>query len=291
MASVIEPNTSRNVQYNNGSPVATRTFIILDAQTEADVYALFKLDGEPPTNIPNKFSAYPNLSQLQPPVSIVAMDFTLTRDAGVVGKWDLSITYRETSSGGPITQLSPNDTGYVTLRGSTESAMTDMWRTYSSDSEFESYLAAKAPLGNPLFSATDPQGDIGGLRIDVMGRASRSMTMFENIVADVTMDQVPNVRAIRDTIGSRNMTSFLGLPVGAVLFRGARWTNIAPGKWQVSYDFVADYFYHLIQQPITDTRGDVIRDSSGNARYVNWVQPYPRIADHRLLSPYLLALP
>lgn len=291
MPTVIEPPSSRTVNYNNGSPVATRTFIVTDCPTERDVYALFSLDGEPPTNLPNKFSLYPNLSDLEPKVSIVAMDFTLSRDPSVVAKWSVAVTYRETSIGGSLTQLSPNDSGYVAVRGSTESGLVDLWRTYSSDAEFSYWLNQKAPNGNPLFDVSNPQGDIGGLAIDVAGRPSRSLSMYESIVVDVTVGDLPNVRAIRDAVGSRNSTAFLGLPIGAVLFRGARWSNISPGKWQVSYDFLADYFYHMVQQPQTDRLGNPFLTVRSNAQYVNWVQPYLRLVDHRSLSPFLTALP
>jgi hypothetical protein len=288
---VIEPPSSRSVNYNSGSPTATRTFIVTGCATETDVYALFKLDGEPPNNLPNKFSLYPNLSDLNPPVQIVAMDFSLARDPAVQEKWSVTVTYRETALGGSFTQLSPNDTGYVAVRGSTESAMGDLWRTYTSDADFGYWLAEKAPLGFPTFSVQSTQGDIGGLKIDVAGRPTRTMVMYESIVVDVTLGAVPDIRAIRDTIGSRNSTELLGLPVGAVLFRGARWTNISPGKWQVSYDFLADYFYHMIQQPLTDRLGNPFLDGQNHAEFVNWSQPYLRLKDHRSMSPYLLALP
>lgn len=291
MPTVIEPSSSRTVNYNNGSPIATRTFIVTGCDTEADVYSLFLLDGEPPSNLPNKFSLYPNLSDLDPPVRIVAMDFTLSRDPSVVGKWGVVVTYRETSLGGSFTQLSPNDTGYVAVRGATESGMTDMWRTWSSDAEFSYWLNEKAPLGYPKFTPDTPAGDIGGIRIDVSGRPTRASHSTESIMVDITIGEVPDVRAIRDMIGSRNALEFLGLPPGAVLFRGARWSNISPGKWQVSYDFLADYFYHLVQQPLMNSLGEPILTARNQAEYVMWTQPYLRVMNHRLLSPYFLALP
>lgn len=291
MPTVIEPPNSRTVNYNSGSPIATRIFIVTGAATEADVYGLFALDGEPPNNLPNKFSLYPNLADLTPPVRIVAMDFQLSRDPSVQGKWNVAVTYRETALNGAFTQLSPNDTGYVAVRGSTESSTADLWRAYGSDAEFESWLAQKAPQGFPVHPTQSALGDIGGLPIDVSGRPTRSMTMFESIVVDVTIDSVPDVRAIRDSIGSRNSREFLGLPIGAVLFRGARWTNISPGKWQVSYDFLADYFYHLIQQPLMDRLGNPFLNNQNHAEFVNWVQPYLRLTDHRSMSQYLFALP
>lgn len=291
MPTVIEPSSSRTVSYNNGSPVATRRFIVTGCNTEADVYALFLLDGEPPSNIPNKFSPYPNLDALEPKVLIVAMDFQLSRDPAAVGKWEVTVTYRETASGGALTQLAPNDAGYVAVRGSTESGLVDLWRTYASDDEFAYWLNLKAPLGNPIHSPNSTSGDIGGQIIDVAGRPSRTLSMFESISVDVTVPDIPNVRKIRDTIGSRNATPFLGLPVGAVLFRGARWSNVSPGKWQVSYDFLADYFYHMMQQPVTNRLGEPYLTPQNQAQYVNWVQPYLRLQDHRQLSVYLLSLP
>jgi hypothetical protein len=99
-ALVIELATSRRIAYNGGSPIGTREFTVTGCADEAAVYALFKLDGEPPTNLPNKFSAYPSLSGLVPSIRLVALDFDLRKDESVLDKWLVSITYREVTLSG-----------------------------------------------------------------------------------------------------------------------------------------------------------------------------------------------
>ena len=297
-ATVIELANSRQVSYNSGSPVGTRAFTVTGCATEADVYALFKLDGEPPNNLPNKFSAYPNLSTLTPPVRMVALDFDLQRDPDVLEKWLVTVTYREVAIGGggiggnPLTTLAPNDDGYLTVRGSTEGGFVDAYRGYYTDAEFNAIYSTKTNLGVPIYAVTDINGDIGGIRIDVAGKPISLETVRESISVDVTLSYIPDLEKIRNFNGSRNASSFLGIPPGAVVFKGATWSNIAPGKWQVSYEFAADNFYHLVQQPqLNADTGKPILDERGQAKYVNWVQPFPRILNHRALNAYLSAIP
>lgn len=297
MATVIELNTSRQVSYNSGSPIGTRVFTVTGAATEADVYALFKLDGEPPTNLPNKFSAYPSLTTLVPPVRLVALDFNLQKDSDVLDKWDVTVTYREVAIGGstpggnPLTQLAPNDEGYLTVRGSTQGGFVDAWRAYESDDAFSAIYNAKTVLGVPVYAVNDINGDIGGTRIDVSGKPVSLETVRESITVDLTLSYIPDLEKIRNYNGSRNRFSFLGIPPGAVVFKGATWSNIAPGKWSVSYEFAADNFYHLVQQPQIERGGMPILSAGGQAEYVNWVQPFPRILDHRELNGYLVGIP
>lgn len=295
-ASVIELASSRRVSYNGGSPIGTREFTVTGAATEADVYALFKLDGEPPTNLPNKFSAYPNLSDLIPPVRLVALDFELTKDPDVLQKWMVTVTYREVTIGGagpapaPLTQLAPNDEGYLTVRGRTEGGFIEGWRLHDTAEELDAKYAQLTQTGLPIYSVRDINGDIGGRKIDVSGRPVSIETVREQITVDVTLSYIPNVELIRTLASTRNSTSFLGLPPGSVLFKGATWANIAPGKWSVSYEFAADNFSHLVQVA-QEYDGKAVLDENGQAKYVNWVQPFPRLAEHRDLNQYLASIP
>jgi hypothetical protein len=295
-ASVIELASSRRVSYNGGSPIGTREFTVTGAATEADVYALFKLDGEPPTNLPNKFSAYPNLSDLIPPVRLVALDFELTKDPDVLQKWMVTVTYREVTIGGagpapaPLTQLAPNDEGYLTVRGRTEGGFIEGWRLHDTAEEWDAKYAQLTQTGLPIYSVRDINGDIGGRKIDVSGRPVSIETVREQITVDVTLSYIPNVELIRTLASTRNSTSFLGVPPGSVLFKGATWANIAPGKWSVSYEFAADNFSHLVQVA-QEYDGKAVLDENGQAKYVNWVQPFPRLAEHRDLNQYLASIP
>ena len=295
-ATVIELASSRRVSYNSGSPVGTREFTVLGAATEADVYALFVTDGEPPNALPNKFSAYPNLSDLVPPVRMVAMDFELVKDPDVLQKWLVTVTYREVTFGGagpapaPLTQLAPNDEGYLTVRGRTEGGFIEGWRIHDTAAEWDFAYASKTSSGLPIYRVGDIAGDIGGRKIDVDGKPVSIETVREQITVDLTLSYIPNVNLIRTLASTRNSTAFLGIPIGSVLFKGASWANIAPGKWQVSYEFAADNFSHLVQSA-AQVEGRVIKDENGQAKTVSWVQPFPRLANHRSLNPYLNAIP
>ena len=294
---VIELASSRRVSYNGGSPVGTREFTVTGAATEADVYGLFKTDGEPPNALPQKFSAYPSLSDLVPPVRLVALDFELTKDADVLQKWMVTVTYREVTIGGaqspspaPLTQLAPNDEGYLTVRGRTEGGFIEGWRLHDTAEEWDAKYAQLTQTGLPIYSVRDINGDIGGRKIDVSGRPVSIETVREQITVDVTLSYIPNVELIRTLASTRNRTSFLGIPPGSVLFKGATWANIAPGKWSVSYEFAADNFSHLVQVAI-EHENQVVKDENGQAKYVSWVQPFPKLAEHRDLNQYLASIP
>ena len=295
-ALVIELATSRRIAYNNGSPVGTREFTVTGCADEAAVYALFKLDGEPPTNLPNKFSAYPSLSGLVPSVRLVALDFELRKDESVLDKWLVSITYREVTLSGtgpvaaPLTQLAPNDEGYLTVRGRTEGGFIEGWRLHDTADEWDFFYSTKTNTGLPIFGVGKREGDIGGRKIDVAGRPVSIETVREQITVDVTLGYIPNIEAIRTLASTRNRSSFLGIPAGSVLFKGAQWSNIAPGKWSVSYEFAADNFSHLIQVA-AEENGIVIKDRGNQADIVTWVQPFPRLAEHRELNDYLRSIP
>ena len=294
-ALVIELATSRRIAYNNGSPVGTREFTVTGCSDEAAVYALFKTDGEPPANLPNKFSAYPSLSGLVPSIRLVALDFDLRKDENVLDKWLVSITYREVTLSGtgpvpaPLTQLAPNDEGYLTVRGRTEGGFIEGWRLHDTASEWNYYYSTKTTVGLPIYNVGDEASDIGGRKIDVNGRPVSIETVREQITVDVTLGYIPNVELIRTLASTRNQSSFLGIPAGSVLFKGATWSNIAPGKWSVSYEFAADNFSHLIQTAL-EVDGKPVKER-GQAKIVSWVQPFPRLAEHRDLNQYLSAIP
>lgn len=293
---VIELASSRRVSYNSGSPVGTREFTVTGAATEADVYGLFKIDGEPPSALPQKFSAYPNLSQLVPPVRLVALDFDLTKDPDVLQKWMITVTYREVVLQGsgpapaPLTQLAPNDEGYLTVRGRTEGGFIEGWRLHDTAEEWDAKYAQLTQTGLPIYGINDANSDIGGRKIDVAGRPVSIETVREQITVDVTLAYIPNVELIRTLASTRNRTSFLGIPPGSVLFKGATWANIAPGKWSVSYEFAADNFSHLVQVAKETKEGPVL-DEGGQAKHVSWVQPFPKLAEHRELNQYLSSIP
>ena len=297
MPTVIELASSRRVSYNGGSPIGTRLFTVTGAATESDIYALFTLDGEPPSSLPDKFSAYPNLSGLVPAVRMVAMDFDLEKDPDVLQKWNVTVTYREVALGGngpspaPLTQLAPNDEGYLNVRGRTEGGFIEGWRLHDTAAEWNSAYASKTVNGLPIYQVgDDPNSDIGGRKIDVNGRPVSIETVREQITVDVTLSYIPNVELIRTYASTRNLTSFLGIPTGSVLFKGATWANIAPGKWSVSYEFAADNFSHLVQVA-KENAGQPVLDERGQAKCVSWVQPFPRLAEHRELNQYLRAIP
>jgi hypothetical protein len=190
----------------------------------------------------------------------------------------------------PLTQLAPNDEGYLTVRGRTEGGFIEGWRLHDTTEEWDAKYAQLTQTGLPIYSVRDINGDIGGRKIDVSGRPVSIETVREQITVDVTLSYIPNVELIRTLASTRNSTSFLGVPPGSVLFKGATWANIAPGKWSVSYEFAADNFSHLVQVA-QEYDGKAVLDENGQAKYVNWVQPFPRLAEHRDLNQYLASIP
>ena len=112
-------------------------------------------------------------------------------------------------------------------------------------------------------------------------------------VAQVTFDTsfitqgVPLLASLVDAIGTRNSTSFLGFNTGYLLYIGPAIDRVGVNTYQRRDSFLYDQYMHCRQaimqcdldgRPQIETQaGDAV--SFGKAKYVQWVQPFPRLSN------------
>jgi len=291
---IIELTTSRRITYGSGAPVGVREYHLSGYATEADVLALF--DG---VNLPAKLQPWPSSGFFSPAVDLRVFDFELERDPAVKECWRVRITYREQGLDAITPTLAPNDAGYVTMRASFEAQFEDAWRNWDSVEELEAAAADVLDSSrNPLYPPGTLRSDIKGRRIDVAGYPTSIQNYRQRVTLDLTSQYRPNPTVLRGYLGTRNKTAFLGMEEGSAVFTGAEGSIVSPGKWQITFTFEVDYYYHLKQVPARHPNGDVKLDVStaevgedgGQAKIVSWVQPYPRLTEFRNINSYFAGL-
>lgn len=289
---IIELTTSRRITYGSGAPVGVREYHLSGYATESSVLALF--DG---VNLPAKLQPWPSSGFFTPAVDLRVFDFELERDPQVLECWRVRITYREQGLDAVTPNLAPNDAGYITMRASFESVFEDAWRNWDTVEDLNAAAALVLDSNrNPLYDPGTVRSDIGGRRIDVAGYPTSIQNYKQRVTLDVTSQYRPNPSVVRGYLGTRNSTAFLGFEVASAVFTGAEGSVVSPGKWQITYNFEVDYYYHLKQVPARHPNGDVKLDvagaesgeDGGQAKIVSWVQPYPRLTEFRNINNYLI---
>lgn len=290
---IIELNNSRTISYQEGNPVGIREFHVFPYISESAVQALFG------NGLPAKFSEWPTLSvsmNVPPTVRLVAKDYEITRDLNVTDAWHVRVIYKDGT--GPLLKpnLQPADDGYLNLRLSSEARLVDAWRQYNTNASFVAALNAKTDDSyRPLFAVGTPQSDICGVKIDVAGYPTSIMRPIQRVIVDITTTQFPSLKDLRIFLGTRNVYTFLGIEPHTAVFTGGEASQMQPGRWILSLNFDVDYQYHL-QQVVgrnasgyaqTDAGGESTALTTGQAAIVSWVQPFPRVTNHKNIHPAL----
>lgn len=292
---LIELTTSRRIAYNSGQPVGVREYHVYPYATELDVLNLINAGV-----LPSKLEPWPSTGFFLPSVNLVVFDYEIVRDQNVPNAWIVRITYREQGVD-PITpNLAPNDEGYISMRTSMEATFEDAWRQWNSGEDAEAQAGGPKldAFGRPKFAVGTPSSDIGGIRIDVAGNPTSVLKHSQRIQLELVSSTRPRPDVYRTFLGTRNETKFLNCPIGTCVFQGAEGAISTPGKWQITYNFAVDYFYHLIQTPKRHPNGSVVLDvagagdgATGQAKVVSWVQPFPIVTEFRNITPYFLQIP
>lgn len=292
--SAVEQVNSRTVNYESGNPVGVREFYCYPYATEQDVIALFN-----GVNMPYKLDPWPTGPVGQPPVTLVFRDWDITRDPDVQQGWRVRLMYRDGTGEILTPTLQPNDNNYISVRLSSEGRFVDAWRQWSTDAEFNSVILAKTTFDLlPLHRVGTPSSDIGGTKIDIAGYPTSIMRPVQRMVVDITTTIFPQLRYLRRYLGTRNDRIFIGAAAYTAVFTGAEASQMQPGRWSLSLNFDVDDQYHL-QQVVarnasgyaqTDDGGDTSALSSGQAKIVSWVQPFPRTSTFSDIHPALTNL-
>lgn len=293
---IIELATSRRITYGSGQPVGIREY---HAEPYADESLILAQIG---VGLPAKLSLWPSAGFFTPGVDLRVFDYEIARDPQVPDAWTVRIIYREMGLD-PITPtLAPNDVGYISMRTSVEGEFVDAWRQWNDDESLEAQAGGSRldAFARPLYSVGTQDGDIGGVRIDVAGNPQSVIAHKQKIQLELTSNTRPDPNRYRQYLGVRNKTPFLGCPVGTCVFIGAEGAITSPGKWQITFNFDVDFFYHLKQTPKRNPNGSVLLDvgsgesgaqGTGQAKIVSWVQPFPIVKDLRGINQYFVSLP
>ena len=285
MSDVYELASSRKYENNEGKPRAEREFVVVDADTESDVVALFG------STLPGEYENYPSDSGL--PYDMLAFDYSITKEENRTSCWRVVMRYKAEIGASVAfenptsTELTPNEVGYRTARLSMVAEFRDLWR------DFDTVALMQTSALNTAINS-----DIGGNSVDVAGIPLSCLVRRQEISILITDQYLPDAQAIADQIGTRNSSAFLNYPAGTVVFAGCNAETIPEvGRNSIEYRFVFDQAYHQIQYPVRTNNGSPILASvasggiiAGSSLYVYYKQPFKYTSNFNLLSQYFTGL-
>lgn len=156
-----------------------------------------------------------------------------------------------------------SESAYTAFSSDISGAYVDAWRTTS------------IPSGG-----TPTEDDIGGTGIDSAGEPVSRFIWQTNMQITRRYGSGGITAAMNNAwagLGKRNSGTFEGAASGQLLFKGFKVQSIGKCRWEISYDFVGDEWYHLRQVPKRETDGRVqLSNSTDNpkALFVRWYQPF-----------------
>lgn len=279
---VWEQIQSRPIARSNGTYTATRVFKVWNdttaITTPVAVEALFGTN-----NLPQRGDNFPDTTY-----TLVATDHSIRRDDGQTDLWVVEWKYTEAASGS-FDNKQPNEVGYLEISASATGETVDCWRSLEPD-QIAALTASGAHYANGIPS-DDSIFDIGGRPIDIAGEPTSMIVRQVNASIGVTMEVKPKIGDYAAFIGRRNSLPFYGAGVGRVLYLGADIRRIEAKKWSVGHRFLIDEWLHMRQIPFKNPDGSprlTLTTAGARTQYVNYVQPFLKLADLYQISPYLI---
>lgn len=160
-------------------------------------------------------------------------------------------------------------------------------------------LAARFRDGNPLADGTaawppTATEQVTGTKLDYMGQPFQIMVPQQRIVVETMFDAtalkvstgsaIPDYQTINSTYAfKRNNAAFLGWAKGKVLFEGCSETGQDDIWRTITWNFLADDWFHLEQRPVLDINGKPITTAGSawadgtvplHCANVVWFQPF-----------------
>jgi len=249
---------SKLVEYStelNATGASARERFRVHATTQGETVSAAQAYSAVGRSIGNNAMSVPGLAY-----SIVVVSIGMTRVEEAGGNvWDVEVGFGPAASsgvGGSTWSMSSDIGGeYV-----------DVWRT-----------GITYPTNGAVSSMTS---DIGGTPVDQNGQP---LSVFKTqSTFSITVQKYTSAffASIWSSIGTRNSASFQGASAGQVLFTGARVQVNGDCNWSVTYNFVSDPAYHLIQRPLKDSvDGNPVLNTNKQAAQVYFFQPYPTLTD------------
>lgn len=275
---VVEQLGSRDVSKTAGKLTARRGFHVWNSavalSTPGSVVVLFGTNG-----LPVYGETFPESPNLQ------ARDYRLSRVDGHGDLWLVEWDYVEAdliSASVPDSQ--PGEIGYVEVTARITAGFVDAWRSLTTAELADlTKSGGKYPFGNNNASRLD----IGGTPIDVAGEPTQQIVRQVEIQVTEVQSGIPNLTAYLPFIWARNNVTFMGAPIGQLLYVGANVTRIDVAKFQWQHTFVLDRWWHMRQQPYKWPDGKVPTSGAPGtkvAESVFFVQPFPSYANFFAMS-------
>lgn len=258
-----ELQETRGFSDNGGKKTATRTFRCFDdaapLTTPADVRANFG-------------GSLPDIGDLFPGEKVVyAVSYSIKHVVEARGTWEVTFNYENSE---PAERL-PQEEGYTEISIDYAVEFRDVYR-----------IGMNIPTGG-----TPTVNDIGGTKIDKAGEPLSVMVRMSDVTIKETVSAASfpeRSTRIRSARGRRNSAIFQGAPIGQVLYTGASASRIGLEKFSVTHKFRVDEFSHLLQSANRNQLKEVECTPDGTsiwrATTVQFVQPFPGLADFNLLS-------
>ena len=217
-------------------------------------------------------------------------------DGSIAALWSVTLSYESPTGDSGVT-ASPKDikqedeVGFTSIETSVGSRIIDVWRLQNGSGG----TAISFPTsGNAPGLATN----IGGDKIDSNGDPISHIIPQISITVRNVITGRPNYTAYKNLVGNRNdavedfggsFTTSLG--IGTTVFTGASTSRIATNTYAVTWNFIWDEWYHLVQvpemNPITNRPTYDSTQSSPNtykADKVYWRQPFWQTGSFASLS-------
>lgn len=242
-------NTSKSFKTGADADSLTERWIITDAATAADAYAWLSGNGR----------AWQTATATAPgsgrTMTLQEVSLTSSEDGRYVWEADLTFSTKQASA---ATYNRSADIGGEYI---------DVWRA-----------------GTPSLQGGSPSlsTDIGGTKVDSAGEPVSQFRVRSNVQITRVLASAP-FSSIWGAIGTRNNGSFEGATAGTLLFTGAKVATIEGCMYEVTYNFVSDEWYHMVQRPRREADGKVELNSDKQAAFVAFFQPFPSTSNFSTL--------
>lgn len=239
----------------DGSRGASRSFIVYDDQglpiTTADIINAYGL--------PHLGDVYPDTAGLY------ASGYNMSLSDSRVNTWEIEWSYGTVQVTEDDDEIDPTDDSQAQQNLNITVGLTiiDIFKS-----------GATIPTDPTLISNPPAATDIGGTLTD-SGYAISFALPTADIKVTKTYTGMFNGGGLLGIIGSRNETSWLGFPIGSVLFAGVGYTSKGGYSYDLTFSLHYDSWYHLRQVPDRADDGKPAYNTTAGTMDVYWRQPFP----------------
>jgi hypothetical protein len=226
---------------------ATERWIVSDAASAAAAYAA----------LPSRVWQTATKTSVASGLTLLLQDISINSVDGATNTWELDLTFSSKQAATATYNRSADIGGeYI-----------DVWRA-----------GAPSLQGGSPSSSTD----IGGTKVDSAGEPVSQFRVRSNVQITRVLTTAP-FSSIWGAIGTRNNASFEGAATGTLLFTGAKVATLDSCRYEVTYTFISDEWYHMVQRPRREADGKVELNTDKQAAFVSFFQPFPSTSNFSTL--------